>query len=85
MNGAGELSINAARGHGRLHIILLDTGPGFSPDHLDQVRDPFFTTKDSGTGLGLALVSTIFESHGIEMHLSNGENGGARIDVIFPA
>ena len=84
MDGAGELSISAARGHGRLHVILQDTGPGFSPDHLDQVRDPFFTTKDSGTGLGLALVSTIFESHGIEMHLSNGENGGARVDVIFP-
>ncbi|BCS89693.1 sensor histidine kinase [Pseudodesulfovibrio sediminis] len=84
MNGKGELHIRAARGEEGLHITLHDTGPGFSPEHLDQVRDPFFTTKDSGTGLGLALVSTIFESHGIEMHLSNGEEGGARVDVIFP-
>ena len=65
-------------------MTLVDTGPGFSPEHLDQVRDPFFTTKDSGTGLGLALVNTIFESHGIAMHLSNADGGGARVDVIFP-
>ena len=85
MNGPGEISIRAARGEKGLHVTIVDTGPGFSPEHLDQVRDPFFTTKDTGTGLGLALVSTIFESHGVEMALSNAEEGGARVDVIFPA
>jgi len=84
MDGEGEISIRAARGEEGLHVTLHDTGPGFTPEHLDQVRDPFFTTKDQGTGLGLALVNTIFESHGIEMHLSNGQDGGARVDVIFP-
>ena len=84
MNGKGELTIRAARGEQGLHVTIVDTGPGFSPEHLDQVLDPFFTTKDSGTGLGLALVNTIFESHGITMHLSNADEGGARVDVIFP-
>ncbi|MBG0791327.1 MAG: two-component sensor histidine kinase [Desulfovibrionaceae bacterium] len=84
MGGEGELTIRAARGEEGLHVTIVDTGPGFSPEHLDRVRDPFFTTKDSGTGLGLALVNTIFESHGIVMHLSNAEGGGARVDVIFP-
>ncbi|MBC16010.1 ATP-binding region ATPase domain protein [Pseudodesulfovibrio profundus] len=80
----GHIFINAAREEGRLHVTIHDTGPGFSEECIDQVRDPFFTTKDSGTGLGLALVSTIFESHGVEMHLSNAEDGGARVDIIFP-
>lgn len=84
MGGKGELTIRAARGERGLHVTIVDTGPGFSPEHLDQVLDPFFTTKDSGTGLGLALVNTIFESHGITMHLSNADEGGARVDVIFP-
>lgn len=84
MDGGGELSIRASRDEGRLHVTIYDSGPGFASEHLDRVRDPFFTTKDQGTGLGLALVSTIFESHGVKMHLSNGENGGARVDVIFP-
>ena len=84
MDGTGELFIRATHDEGRLHVTIHDTGPGFAPEHLDQVRDPFFTTKDTGTGLGLALVSTILESHGVEMHLSNAEDGGARIDIIFP-
>ncbi|TDT81347.1 ATP-binding protein [Pseudodesulfovibrio indicus] len=85
MNGPGELTIRAARGEEGLHVTMVDTGPGFAPEHLEHVRDPFFTTKDQGTGLGLALVSTIFESHGAVMDLTNAEGGGARVDVIFPA
>ena len=53
MDGGGEIFIRAACDEGKLHVIIHDTGPGFDPEHLDQVRDPFFTTKDSGTGLGL--------------------------------
>ena len=84
MDGGGHIYIRAAQDEGRLHITVQDTGPGFSPEHIDKVRDPFFTTKDAGTGLGLALVSTILESHGVEMHLSNAEDGGARVDILFP-
>ncbi len=84
MNGGGQIFIRAAQVEGRLHVTIQDTGPGFNPEHLEKVRDPFFTTKDEGTGLGLALVSTIFESHGAQMHLSNAEDGGARVDIIFP-
>jgi signal transduction histidine kinase len=85
MDKGGQVFVRGAREEGRLHVTVQDTGPGFAPEHIDRVRDPFFTTKDTGTGLGLALVSTIFESHGVEMHLSNAEDGGARVDVIFPA
>lgn len=84
MENGGEIHIRAANEEGRLHVIVQDSGPGFSPEYIEKVRDPFFTTKDQGTGLGLALVSTILESHGIEMHLSNAEEGGARVDVMFP-
>lgn len=83
MEGGGHVYIRAIDDEEGLHITIQDTGPGFSPDHIEQVRDPFFTTKDQGTGLGLALVSTILESHGVEMHLSNVEDGGARVDIIF--
>ena len=82
-DASGQIFIRAARDEGVLHVTVQDTGPGFAPEHIDQIRDPFFTTKDAGTGLGLALVSTILESHGIEMHLSNAEDGGARVDIIF--
>jgi len=84
-DGKGTVSIRAVQEEGHVHVTVHDTGPGFMPEHLEKVRDPFFTTKDSGTGLGLALVSTIFESHNVEMHLSNDPvDGGARVDIIFP-
>lgn len=84
-DGHGTVSIRAAKMDGRIHVTIHDTGPGFMPEYIEKVRDPFFTTKDSGTGLGLALVSTILESHQVEMHLSNDpEDGGARVDIIFP-
>lgn len=86
MDNGGNVHIRAAKeDDGGVHVTVQDSGPGFSEEHIEQVRDPFFTTKDQGTGLGLALVSTIFESHGVEMHLSNAEEGGARVDIIFPA
>ncbi|WP_243544529.1 ATP-binding protein [Pseudodesulfovibrio tunisiensis] len=84
MNGPGAIHITAVRENGNVHVTMLDSGPGFDPEHLEQVRDPFFTTKDSGTGLGLALVSTILESHGASLDLSNNADGGARVDMIFP-
>lgn len=84
MERGGTLSISAQSTDDRLQVTITDSGPGFSTENLEKVRDPFFTTKDSGTGLGLALVSTIFESHGIEMRLGNAEEGGAQVDVIFP-
>jgi len=46
--------------------------------------DPFFTTKDSGTGLGLPIVRAIIESHGGTMKLSNSPEGGALIRIEFP-
>ena len=46
--------------------------------------DPFFTTKDSGTGLGLPIVQAIIESHGGSMTLSNSTEGGALIRMEFP-
>ena len=69
---------------GRSEIILYDSGPGFAPEASDKVLDPFFTTKESGTGLGLAIVASILESHGASLTLSNREEGGAKVDMIFP-
>ena len=46
--------------------------------------DPFFTTKDNGTGLGLPIVQAIIDSHGGSMKLANAQQGGALITISFP-
>ncbi len=56
-------------------IVIKDTGPGFEDSMIDKYLEPFFTTKDFGTGLGLPIAYNIFKSHGIDMSLAS-DNGG---------
>jgi signal transduction histidine kinase len=67
-----------------LEISFQDTGPGFSPEHLQKVLDPFFTTKDGGTGLGLPIVNGILASHNGSLVLANDPAGGACVKVLLP-
>lgn len=71
--------------NGPLVILeFLDSGKGFDPDIMDNLMDPFFTTKDGGTGLGLPIVKSIVLGHGGEIELENGPDGGALVRVILP-
>ncbi len=67
-----------------VEIAFHDSGPGFPPEALPRLLDPFFTTKDNGTGLGLPIVSTIITSHGGRLELSNPDGGGAQVSIILP-
>ena len=85
MQGAGRIVIEGSRNQdGHTRIRFRDTGPGFGEEVLQKALDPFFTTKDSGTGLGLPIVNAIIESHGGTMKLSNNPEGGALITIDFP-
>ncbi|HEY1587086.1 MAG TPA: ATP-binding protein [Polyangia bacterium] len=70
MRDGGRLTITAALvpsdgGDGRsVELTISDTGEGIAPDHLAKIFDPFFSTKDGGTGLGLALTQQIIVEHG---------------------
>lgn len=68
----------------QVELDFLDSGPGFDPLVLPNLRDPFFTTKDGGTGLGLPIVQSIVSSHGGRMELLNGPDGGALVRVLLP-
>ena len=60
-----------------------DNGPGFRPDVIGQVFDPYVTTKSKGTGLGLAIVK-IVEEHGGRIEADNARTGGARVRIELP-
>ena len=79
----GTITIEASRNH-ELRITVQDTGAGIPTEHLKKVFLPFYTTKDKGTGLGLALVHKIILSHGGRIELESAEGKGSIFRVILP-
>jgi signal transduction histidine kinase len=67
-----------------LEVIIADQGGGVPPALLGKVWDPFFTTKDKGTGLGLGIVKNIVDAHGGDIFIENASDGGARFIIHFP-
>ena len=67
-----------------LRLDVADGGPGMSPDVLEQALLPFYSTKQSGTGLGLPLCREIVEAHGGRLSLANRAEGGLIVRVWLP-
>ena len=69
------------------HMMLIrvsDNGPGIPSDVIDQVFDPFFTTRAAGTGLGLAVLASVVQRHGGTVNAANRESGGAQFTILLP-
>ncbi len=83
---AGTVAVRTRRDRtaGGVVLEILDNGPGFSPDVTAQLFKPFFTTKDGGTGLGLANVKKIVELHSGSVSAANRPEGGAVFTLTIP-
>jgi len=82
--GRGGITIRATRDTDALELTVEDDGPGFDAQTLGQAARPFFSTRNHGTGLGLAVVSRFARDVGGRMQLSNRESGGARVTLVLP-
>ena len=71
-------------GSDQVRIVVEDNGPGFPADAVEQVFDPYVTSKPKGTGLGLAIVKKLVEEHGGWIRASNRAEGGARVTIVLP-
>jgi len=68
-----------------LRCSVEDSGPGIAPEHSTRLFDSFFTTKDSGMGLGLRICRSIVEAHGGQIAADNQSScGGARFYFTLP-
>jgi signal transduction histidine kinase len=78
------IDVQTARQDHFAELSVLDTGPGISDEKLENVFQPFFTTKSEGMGMGLAIARTIVEAHGGLIVATNREQGGALFRVRIP-
>ena len=84
MPDGGRLTVSFHVRDGELHIDLDDTGHGISAELQERIFNPFFTTKERGTGLGLAKVFAVMESHHGRVECRSTPGDGAIFTLTFP-
>ena len=80
-----QVQLQVRRVQDQLRVDVLDRGSGMSEAVLTQALVPFYSTKRSGTGLGLALAREIAEAHGGRILLANRDGGGLAVTLFLPA
>lgn len=80
----GPITMNIAVQDKHIDIEICDNGPGMSQEVLQNALLPFYSTKHSGTGIGLALSREIIEAHQGKLIFSNRDEGGLSVCVVLP-
>jgi signal transduction histidine kinase len=75
--GTRELLISTEQDQTGVLVAVRDSGPGVDPTHLDRVFEAFYTTKPSGTGMGLSICRSIIAAHGGRLWAEANEPRGA--------
>ena len=76
--------ISASLPESMLRVEIADNGVGIADDIIDDVMEPFFTTRTKGTGLGLAIVKSIIERHGGKFELTSRVGAGTKVSFTLP-
>jgi signal transduction histidine kinase len=84
LGAGGQINVATRVHEGRVEISVLDTGPGIPEDLLEKIFTPFFTTKASGSGLGLTICAQIAKAHGGELSVRRCLPRGAAFTLVVP-
>ena len=88
MPGGGTVNIQIRRGEWNgaacVRVEIRDQGQGMEPEVLERAVDPFFTTRPSGTGLGLPIVQRIIEAHGGDIEIESEAGAGTSVILLLP-
>jgi signal transduction histidine kinase len=84
MDGRGSIDVTVAGEERGLVVAVVDHGPGIPPELRGRVFEPYVTTKQRGTGLGLALVRQTVDEHQGTIAVSETPGGGATFTLVFP-
>jgi signal transduction histidine kinase len=84
LSGGGELTVRARAVKNGVEMIFEDNGPGIPEDRRENIFEPFFSTKEGGTGLGLTVSYNIVTAHGGTLDLIQGRGSGACFRLFLP-
>lgn len=82
---SGRIEVQARHAADTVVVVIRDSGPGLAPDVAARVFDPFFTTRETGSGVGLALTRRVVREFGGDVVAGNHPDGGAVFTVSLPA
>jgi len=84
MEGGGQLTFSTWEEGGSVYLSVGDNGSGIDEDNLSKIFEPYFTTKDFGSGLGLTLVYKIIKEHRGDISVKSKKNKGTTFTFRFP-
>jgi len=84
MPNGGKLTVRARALNRQVQVEIEDTGEGIDPIYQDKIFDLFFTTKDEGTGVGLAIAKQIIEGHQGQLNIESQLRQGTKVIISIP-
>jgi signal transduction histidine kinase len=84
MKDGGTITVKVDQEKDHYAVGIEDTGCGISKENLSKIFDPFFSTKDKGSGLGLSIVRNIIEGHKGSIRIDSKEGSGTKVTIILP-
>lgn len=84
VRGGGILTVSTRLVGNMVRLKVTDTGTGISTEHLSKIFEPYFTTKSTGTGLGLTVVFKVIKEHGGDISVSSEVGRGTTFTMTFP-
>ena len=82
--GGGKLSVKISPNNGWVRFEVADTGSGISQENLSKIFEPYFSTKETGTGLGSAIVQKIVDVHHGTIEVESTVDNGTKFTVNLP-
>jgi PAS domain S-box-containing protein len=84
MTSGGHLQVDVKLSENKALILFSDEGPGIPKNHLAKIGQPFYTTKEKGTGLGLMISKSIIENHKGMMRIESELGQGTTVEITLP-
>ncbi len=85
MPSGGRLTVKTGRSNGTSQLTIADTGCGMTPEQIEKVFEPFYTTKSQGLGLGMPYAKKVIEQHQGAIHIESRRDEGTQITIELPA